>query len=1544
MNILDYKRKALGYTFRGEGGGGEGGGGDTSTDTGVDIGNAAQDSQSSGLGSLGYSETPTADVGSFGPVASVTTESALTGLTPTDVGSFSPVATDQSLASAPTSTSKPGETSMAQTASQTGGTNLSSAALAGTLDAANLTKSDLGALQAMGFGNLQGANKNNPTQSINELYNSYAFNDFLTENMPSPATLASMVAGPVAGIVVNTAISLAQGKSATSVFGNVVGSILGQVISQVTNIPISLDTLTALVDGQVGRAGLSVAFNAIANQTGLPVSAVQAGLSGNLGAAVQNTLTGAITAEAAKTLGANPQFMGEVMAKTGLSTSGLSSFVNQIAAPLNEVTSKISESIGKIGVPTGVNNLAGAISSGAVNTTPVAEGGNQDEYLKQLALNSGLSPAQAQANTTASPPSTGGIKINWNGVFGESSAANNKLPVVSTPPATGTAGTTGAMQGGFGSGTDVEAGLTNAGLVPDMSEEDVAAILGVPTNAALQNYQNQLASLTSEERAILNQAEGGAQVAQALPATVSDAGQVGPTSRVWGSGFAANDPRIQEIYAKNPSLLQAAKQALGERGMTEYFNTYAGSTASNPVYTKLLELALKDSPNDATLNTEYKRLTGDYLPGTMLYNTSRPLSDLPQETLTGFGPVASVIAGDDIQKLEAMISGTMPVDLAYDWNGDDLISPADKTGLIQYQSGNSTFAPATDTVWGTRKATTTPVPIPTPPQLNKQDVAAIVDTALKANPSLTEAQVQKIVTDATAALPTGVTADQAKTIVDTAIKAIPSGLSATDVAKIVTDAFEANPYVNKDQVAGLISDAVGKIPAGMTAADVGKIVNAAVSNIPAGLSTADVAKVVNDAIAKIPAGISTADVSKIVGDAVAAIPAGISRSDVDTIVKDALAANPSLTSAQVTKIVSDQIAKIPAGITKAEVAAQVKDVVGAPATGTQAATGVYAAIANSAKALTDALDAANKGNADAFARVDKAIADLAAAGLTGDDVQSIVDASGVELSKEFSDAIDAASKGNAQALTDLGDSLQKSIDDTTKTLTDAIAANEKAGLTRDEATQKALDDVATQMGVNKQAVLDQLGLTAEGLTKQFEAGLGEVSKQVTETEQRLLDAVQAARDMGLEGDAALQAGLDSVASELGVTKESLLTQIGKTEAGLRQELETGLGTVTKNIEATKKELADAIAANEKSGLSRDQATQKAVTDLAAELGTTKENLLTQLGTTEETLRTQIEESATALGTQLTEQGKQFMDALIAQGMDQKTALDTAIAAQNEQAKANQEATQTALNQLSAAQQKEVADRVAAGQATDAAIAAVQQSVTQGQTALQTQLTAQGKQFMDALVAQGMDQKTALETAINAQNEQAKANQEATQKQISDFDTQLNARIDALTQTGMDQYTATQTAMRDMYTGLTGQIGEAEKQRQADRDAAAAQRVADQEAAAAAAAEAERKRIADVEAQKAQAAANLKTTQVGQLRGQMMTGLQGLIGGMQQQATQMAAPGVVETVKATPGFDFRSPLNVGFFSGYESQKTPPKGQESTKIAEGGYLDDLLDAIR
>jgi len=264
--------------------------------------------------------------------------------------------------------------------------------------------------------------------------------------------------------------------------------------------------------------------------------------------------------------------------------------------------------------------------------------------------------------------------------------------------------------------------------------------------------------------------------------------------------------------------------------------------------------------------------------------------------------------------------------------------------------------------------------------------------------------------------------------------------------------------------------------------------------------------------------------------------------------------------------------------------------------------------------------------------------------------------------------------------------------------------------------------------------------------------------------------------------------------------------------------------------------------------------------------------------------------------------------------------------------------------LSDAQKKEVADRVAAGQATNDAIAAVKSAVTTGQVATDAKLDAQGKAFRDALVAQGMGQKEALDIAMAAQTKLVTEGQNAT-----------NLRIDDLVKQGMSYQDATQKAIAEMTTGFNTQLSAAETARQADRNAAeaarqadiaaaATQRAADQKATEEAAARAETARQAGIVNQKLREAANLRTIQQGQLRGQVQTGLQGLMGGLQQQATQMAAPVPVETVKATPGFSLDSPLNVKAFGDYEAQKVSPKDKESLKIATGGYLDDLLEAIR
>ena len=125
---------------------------------------------------------------------------------------------------------------------------------------------------------------------------------------------------------------------------------------------------------------------------------------------------------------------------------------------------------------------------------------------------------------------------------------------------------------------------------------------------------------------------------------------------------------------------------------------------------------------------------------------------------------------------------------------------------------------------------------------------------------------------------------------------------------------------------------------------------------------------------------------------------------------------------------------------------------------------------------------------------------------------------------------------------------------------------------------------------------------------------------------------------------------------MGTTKEALLKQIGTTEANLKADVgavETNLGAkiadakdeVLKELKLTKTGLSEEIsgvkdtlstkiddaesnilarmAEYEKAGIGRDEALSKAVDDVAAELGTTRTDILTQIGKTEATLKGDI---------------------------------------------------------------------------------------------------------------------------------------------------------------------------------------------------------------------------------------------------------------------------------------------------------------------------------
>jgi hypothetical protein len=505
-----------------------------------------------------------------------------------------------------------------------------------------------------------------------------------------------------------------------------------------------------------------------------------------------------------------------------------------------------------------------------------------------------------------------------------------------------------------------------------------------------------------------------------------------------------------------------------------------------------------------------------------------------------------------------------------------------------------------------------------------------------------------------------------------------------------------------------------------------------------------------------------------------------------------------------------------------------------------------------------------------------------------------------------------------------------------KIVDDALKAN--PNLTASDVQKIVSDAVSVIPNLTadqvKQIVGDELAkvptaATPTDVQNAVDAAKTETAGQIADAESRLTDAIAAAEAMGLSRDQAITAAVDSVAAEIGITRADLLAQLGTTEAALRTEFATGISGLeaqtkaqydslnaaqkstadalvaqgqsmqqaitaaqqqtTGQIADVETRLTDAIAAAEAMGLSRDQAITAAVESVAADLGTTKTDILTKLGTTEQALRTEFTTGLAGVSAEvktaydsLSAEQKALADQLAQQGIDLTTAIQTAQTQTSGQIGELTTDVQAKYDALNAAQKAEADARVAQGQNLQDAITGVAGQVT----GLEGQLTAQGKDFADQLVRQGMDYTTAMQTAISAQS--------------ALFGTQLG--------------------------GVQAEIAANE-----------ARRIADQQAAAAAA---EAQRQAD------QRAAAERARQESVRGGIRTTGLQGQ---QQLQALQQQLPQAMQMAQTTttpiygemgPYLDLGSPLDFDFFKPSAEKQAGAKQAQPTKIAAGGYIDDLL----
>jgi hypothetical protein len=262
--------------------------------------------------------------------------------------------------------------------------------------------------------------------------------------------------------------------------------------------------------------------------------------------------------------------------------------------------------------------------------------------------------------------------------------------------------------------------------------------------------------------------------------------------------------------------------------------------------------------------------------------------------------------------------------------------------------------------------------------------------------------------------------------------------------------------------------------------------------------------------------------------------------------------------------------------------------------------------------LTAKIDASIKAGQDADAAIQTALDQVAASvGTTKTDLLAQLGTTEAALKQDFTAA------------------LQTGLSGLESKLSTAISDARSAGATGDAALQKAIESLASDLGTTKEGLLSQLGTTEAALKTDFASQLTDVSKTLN-------DAIAASIKAGQDADTALNTSISKVASDLGLTKEQLLNQIGKTESALKGDVKTLSDTVTKINTDLTTEIKNVL----KTTQDADAVLNTSINKVASDLGLTKDQLLDQIGKTESQLKTEIQttqDTITQVKTDLTTQ-------------------------------------------------------------------------------------------------------------------------------------------------------------------------------------------------------------------------------------------------------------------------------------------------------------------
>lgn len=436
--------------------------------------------------------------------------------------------------------------------------------------------------------------------------------------------------------------------------------------------------------------------------------------------------------------------------------------------------------------------------------------------------------------------------------------------------------------------------------------------------------------------------------------------------------------------------------------------------------------------------------------------------------------------------------------------------------------------------------------------------------------------------------------------------------------------------------------------AGTTEENIEAIVRELFAENPS-LSKADVVDTVEELLKGLPDAPTLEEITKIVNEGTSDFA---TKSQIEGIVEKAIKDNPGLTKEQVTEIVGGHLDQldIPSDI---DITKIVNDSIAEADLAKKA--DVTDAISNALAGLDfadkqdveNAIDAALKANPSLTTTQ---VTDLVNTALKDNNV-----ATDTDISKLAKNIADVQSEISGLGL-DYADKLSKAVGD----ITDKVEEFAAAGATRDEALDAAIDKVASDLGLAKTDLLAQLGETETTLSDK----IAEAGKTFTESldvlQTNLNELIKTFEDAGLTRDEAIKQSIGDLADQLGDTEEGLLAKLGTTESNIKTQLESGLAGVTtqfgEELGDLKIELLDRIKVFEDAGLTRDQATQASISQLADDLNDTEENLLSKLGTTEGQLKSEIGGLETRLGTQIGDLQSQ----ITGQGLEYATKLSTAV--------------------------------------------------------------------------------------------------------------------------------------------------------------------------------------------------------------------------------------------------------------------------------------------